>query len=73
VKKKKDGPTTKADTLDSAAEPDSRNDTEHLLASPANAERLRSAIRSSLAGEGMVVSVEDLRTGVGLGPADPTC
>ncbi len=68
MKKKKDDYTVDAEALDSACEPNSRNDTEHLLASPANAERLRSAIRSSLAGEGMVMSVEDLRTALGLGP-----
>lgn len=45
----------------------SRNDTEHLLASPANAERLRAAVRSSLAGEGTIMTMEDLRRWTGLG------
>ncbi len=44
-----------------------RNDTEYLLASPANAERLRAALRSSLAGEGTIMSVEELRSRAGLG------
>ena len=66
-KKEADHRNTKADVLDSAAERNSGNDTEHLLASPANAERLRSALRSSQAGEGTVMSTEDLRTHLGLG------
>ena len=45
----------------------SRNYTEHLLASPANAERLRAAVRSSREGEGKIMSVEDLRRRAGLG------
>jgi len=51
----------------SRARTSSRNDTEHLLASPANAERLRAAVRSSLAGEGTIISMEDLRRRAGLG------
>lgn len=51
----------------SRARTSSRNDTEHLLASPANAERLRAAVRSSLAGEGMIMTMEDLRRQMGLG------
>lgn len=51
----------------SRARTSSRNDTQHLLASPANAERLRAAVRGSLAGEGTVMTVEDLRRRAGLG------
>jgi hypothetical protein len=45
----------------------SRNDTEHLLASPANAARLRAALLNSRAGEGTIMTVEDLRRRAGLG------
>jgi hypothetical protein len=44
-----------------------RGDTEHLLRSPANAARLRAALESSRAGEGLRVTVEDLRTWADLG------
>jgi hypothetical protein len=76
-----DTPATKADALAAAARRavrhlrlrfsasarvSSRNDTEHLLASPANAERLRAALRSSRAGEGTPTTVDDVRARVGL-------
>jgi hypothetical protein len=77
-----DAPATKAEALASAARRavrhlrlrfgasarvSSRDDTEHLLASPANAERLRAALRSSRAGEGTPTGADDLRAQVGLG------
>ncbi len=44
-----------------------RNDTAYLTSSPANAERLRAALASSRAGEGMQVSIDELRSRAGLG------
>jgi len=68
-KNQSDHPALKVDMPAVASDLNSRNDTEHLLASPVNAERLRSAVRSSLAGEGVVMSVEELRVQVGLDAA----
>ena len=65
-KNQSNNPARKGDVLAAASDSNSRNDTEHLLASPANAERLRSAIRSSRAGEGVVMTVDELRAQVGL-------
>lgn len=43
-----------------------RNDSVYLFSSPANAERLRAAIRDSLAGKGRPFTVEQLRAEFGL-------
>lgn len=42
-------------------------ETAHLLRSPANAQRLLQALGRSLKGEGISLSVEELRAEVGLG------
>lgn len=44
-------------------------ETAHLLRSPANAERLRTALARAQRGEGVAVSISRLREEVGLAPA----
>ncbi|HEY3265630.1 MAG TPA: type II toxin-antitoxin system Phd/YefM family antitoxin [Armatimonadota bacterium] len=44
-------------------------ETAHLLRSPANADRLRTALARAQRGEGTPESVDDLRREVGLAPA----
>ena len=47
----------------------SRNDHIHLFSSPANARRLMQAYENALEGRGRVMTIEELRAEVGLGPA----
>ncbi|MCX6561149.1 MAG: type II toxin-antitoxin system Phd/YefM family antitoxin [Candidatus Aminicenantes bacterium] len=54
-----------ADELDSILE------TAHLLRSPKNAQRLLSALRGALAGEGASMTLNELRAEVGLEPKEP--
>jgi antitoxin YefM len=49
-----------------ASELRSLQETAHLLRSPANAIRLLESLRGSLAGEGIVLDLEELKTTVGL-------
>jgi len=55
--------------LISAAELESLMETAYLLRSPANAERLLTALRRAQSGEGEPETVTDLRREVGLGEA----
>ncbi len=46
-------------------------ETAHLLRSPKNAQRLLSALRAALAGEGARLTMNELRTEAGLEPKKP--
>ena len=52
--------------LIAASDLDSLMETDYLLRSPANAEKLREAIAEIAAGGGSAMTVEELRTRVGL-------
>jgi antitoxin YefM len=56
--------------LIAASELASLNETAHLLRSPRNAERLLSALAAARAGEGRIMTVEQLRHELGLAPEE---
>ncbi len=64
-KRRRDDQVTKA----AEAQP-SRQDAEHLLASPANAQRLLAALSRARRGAGVPQSLEELRRDVGLGSSE---
>ena len=51
-----------------ASELSSLTETAHLLSSPRNAERLLAAVERAKAGEGVIMTVDQLRGDLGLGP-----